>query len=222
MAYSRAELLLRMHQFEDNFVERKTVSDRKDWLKTAVAFANSTPEARDAILFIGVTDRGEIQDHNNQLDTLQKTFDREIQKAYPPIDYHVEIVDENSRVALAVIIPFSAKKPHFAGPAYIRRGSQSIEANEPQFKELIARRNSKVTRLLDLKGKVVTVMNSRYIGPHLSESFWGSNVRVWDCDQFMLTLATSLEPKDRSSFGLQDVELLFDHANNRPLIKLNR
>ena len=55
------ELLLRLRRFEDNFVERKTASDKKDWLKTIVAFANSTPTGQTATLFIGVTDDGEIE-----------------------------------------------------------------------------------------------------------------------------------------------------------------
>jgi predicted HTH transcriptional regulator len=58
MAYSKAKLIAPVHQFEDNFVARKTVSDRKEWFKIAVAFANSTPEARGEIFFIGVTDSG--------------------------------------------------------------------------------------------------------------------------------------------------------------------
>ncbi len=43
------ELLARMKRFEDNFAERKPLGDRKDWLKTAVAFANSTPEGKYAV-----------------------------------------------------------------------------------------------------------------------------------------------------------------------------
>jgi predicted HTH transcriptional regulator len=81
------ELLARMKSFEDNFVERKPLGDRKDWLRTAVAFANSTPEGKHAVMYLGVTDLGEIQEQNDNLDTLQKTLRKEIDKAYPTIDY---------------------------------------------------------------------------------------------------------------------------------------
>jgi predicted HTH transcriptional regulator len=68
------ELLARMKGFEDNFVERKPLGDRKDWLKTAVAFANSTPNGKYAVMYLGVTERGEIQEHNDNLDTVQRTL----------------------------------------------------------------------------------------------------------------------------------------------------
>jgi hypothetical protein len=47
------ELLLRLRSFEDAFVERKTKGDHIDWVKTIVAFANSTPVGFPAVLFIG-------------------------------------------------------------------------------------------------------------------------------------------------------------------------
>lgn len=40
---SDADLLSRLTAFEDSFVERKTIGDHKDWVKTAVAFANTAP-----------------------------------------------------------------------------------------------------------------------------------------------------------------------------------
>lgn len=42
--------------------------------------------------------------------------------------YVQQIVCENGRQALAVIVPYSARRPHFSGPAYIRRGSESLPA----------------------------------------------------------------------------------------------
>ena len=53
------ELLSRLKNFEDQFVERKTASDSKDWVKTAVAFANSAVEGLPCVLFIGAKDAGE-------------------------------------------------------------------------------------------------------------------------------------------------------------------
>jgi len=211
-----------MRRFEDNFVERKTISDRKDWLKTLVAFANSTPPDRDAVLFIGVTDKGEIEEHNNDLDTLQKTLDRELKKAYPPIEYHIEVVDERSRVALAIIIPCSSNKPHFSGASYIRRGSLSIAATEREFAELIARRNSVAARILEYKGRQVTVLNSPKNRIHPMESMWPGNTIVYDCDQFYVTLATGTQPQDRQSFPLSQIDISFDNQVNRLLIKIDR
>jgi predicted HTH transcriptional regulator len=61
-------LLLRLRNFEDNFVERKTSADSKDWLKTVVAFANSTPVGYPAVLFIGVKDDGTPEERTVNLD----------------------------------------------------------------------------------------------------------------------------------------------------------
>ena len=216
------DLLARMKRFEDSFVERKVLGDKKDWLKTAVAFANSTPEGKYAVMYVGVTDRGEIQEHSDDLDTLQKTLRKEIEKAYPLIDYFSTIIEENGRLALAVIFPHSKKQPHFAGPAYVRVGSESIPATEQKFNEMIARRNSKANKLLDHKGELVTVMNSTRINGQIHESGWGGLVRIHDCDDSALTLATGSDPKDRSMFPLSQVEVLFDHVQNRLLLKLDR
>ena len=50
------ELLLRLNNPEDSYVERKPLKQEGDWLQTAVAFANSTPINYPAVLFVGVND----------------------------------------------------------------------------------------------------------------------------------------------------------------------
>ncbi len=54
------ELLARLRQPEDNFTERKSegAASRAELRKTLVAFANSVPEGRTAVLYIGVDDDG--------------------------------------------------------------------------------------------------------------------------------------------------------------------
>ena len=53
------DLWSRMQNLEDHFVERKTLGDSKDWLKTVVAFANSAPNGYPCVLYIGVKDHDE-------------------------------------------------------------------------------------------------------------------------------------------------------------------
>jgi len=60
VSVTEQELLTRLRNFEDQFVERKTSSDGRDWVKTIVAFANSTPIDSFSVLFIGVRNSGEI------------------------------------------------------------------------------------------------------------------------------------------------------------------
>jgi predicted HTH transcriptional regulator len=72
MSLSDADFLARMKNFEDHLVERKTAKDDKDWKRTAVAFANSVPIGLPAVLYIGVTDDGEIQTPQANLDDIQE------------------------------------------------------------------------------------------------------------------------------------------------------
>ena len=160
---SDQDLLLRLRTFEDSFVERKSSSDKGGWLRTVVAFANSAPVGAPAVLFIGVADDGTIQSDIN-LETVQQKFSSVISKAYPPIATFPKVLEQGGKQFLAVIVPGSPERPHFAGRAYIRDGSQTKKASEPQFAELIAQRNSKARELLKWKGKGILL---RFHGPFL-------------------------------------------------------
>jgi hypothetical protein len=117
---------------------------------------------------------------------------------------------------------FSVIEGHPAGPSYIRVRSESVPANEQQFLELIARRNSVVNKILKYKWKWVTIVNSPRSNPRTGETMWPSMTTVFDCDQFGVTLATGDQPRDRQTFALERVELSFDHALDRLVIKLDR
>jgi hypothetical protein len=217
-----ADLLARIRRFEDHFVERKTASDKKDWLKTIVAFANSTPDGSTGVLFIGVTNEGVIEDKQNDLDAIQKTLNKELEKTYPRIQCRSHVIEENGRQALAVIVPPSSNRPHFSGPSFIRRFSETFEASKQEFDELVARRNSKTARILEYKGKQVTVINSPKNRIHPMESMWPGNTTLYDCDQFYVTLAIGTQPQDRQSFPLPQVDISFDNQIGRMHLKIDR
>jgi hypothetical protein len=199
-----AELLARLQNFEDHFVERKTSGDKKkDWLKTAVAFANSAPNGYQCVLYIGVKDSGEIETPQVNLDTLQKTFNQEMKNVYPPVPYLTKIVNDEGRQALAVIVFGSERRPHFSGLAYVRKGSESIDASEQQFEELIAQRNSKAARILQWKGKRVVVRE-------VPGTQWPEKTVVLDCDQFYVTVQKNADTPH--SFPLRRVEINFDNS----------
>jgi len=202
---NEADLLARMRNFEDHLVERKTISDQRDWKKTAVAFANSTPLGLPAILFIGVKNSGEIETPQQDLDGAQKKFNKSMQDVYPRVAYVPKIITENGRQALAVIIPGSESRPHFAGLSYVRRGSETFEASEQEFVSLIAQRSSKAARILLWKGRRVTVVD-------IPGSQWVEKTVVVDCDQFYATLQTNADwPR---SIPLRRIEISFDHSTN--------
>jgi hypothetical protein len=202
-----ADLIARLKNSEDHFVERKTSGDRKrDWLKTVVAFANSAPDGYPCVLYLGVKDSGEIETPQVNLDTLQKTFNQEMKNAYPPVPYLTKIVNDGGRQALAIIVLGSELRPHFAGLAYVRKGSETFDASEQQFDELIARRNSKAARILQWKGKNITA----FVRNEDSEIPWPKSTTLVDCDQFYVTIqAVPHEPPN--SYPLSRVEINFDN-----------
>jgi predicted HTH transcriptional regulator len=206
---SDADLLARMRNFEDHLVERKTIKDQKDWKKSVVAFANSAPVGLPAVLYIGVRDNGEIETPQPDLDEAQKKFNRQMERIYPRVAYIPKIINDNGRQALAVIIPGSELRPHFAGLSYVRKGSESFEASESQFAEMIAHRNSKAALLLEYKEKNVTV----FIKTKDSEIPWPTSTVLVACNQFYVTLK-KFDHEPPHSFPLSRVEISFDNLKN--------
>ncbi len=218
------DILLRLNAFEDAFVERKTASDSKDWLKTAVAFANTAPVGDPAILFIGVRNNGEIEGNAN-LDSLQRTLSEKLALAYPSIYYLPKVLHQNGKQFLAVIIPGSAERPHFAGPAYVRDGSQSVVSSPKQFDLLVAERSSKVREILKWKDKTVTIRLSTQKNMQvvlvLGTSGGGMLAgTIVDCNQFYLTVESIVEKNSLISFPLNAIEINFDHRERRLELRL--
>jgi hypothetical protein len=170
---------------EDNLTERKTSSDAGDWLKTVVAFANSAPLDRYGVLYIGVTDRGEVEPNVN-LDQLQKTLKRRVEAAYPPISYQTRVLNDGDRSYLCVLVAGSAARPHFAGAAFVRIGCQTIDATQSEYDRLISQRNSKTYKILQYRGNAVGVDFTRS-GPAAIQQGRVASMAVWhvvDCSGF--------------------------------------
>lgn len=153
------ELRLRIADHEDNFTERKPEgASAGEFRRTLVAFANSIPEGRTGLLLIGVHDKGGVLGCTNP-DSVQKTI-RKIceQDCYPPIAFTSEVIAAQPGPVVAVLVPFSANRPHFSGSAFVRRGSESVVASEQVFNELIYSRTAKAAAILKLKNQVVIVI----------------------------------------------------------------
>ena len=210
---SDGDILARLRNFEDNFVERKTSADKKGWLKTTVAFANSVPEGYPGILFIGVADDGSIEG-TVDLETLQKTYNQIIDQAYPSIYALPRVLSEQGKQFLAVLVPGSPLRPHFAGKAYVRNGPETKEASEEQYANLIASRNSKASEILKWKGKPVSVEHMRTEHVHTMGAVthtWDGAV-VNDCNQFYVTI----EYDSRlTAIPLSRVEISYVHPKNQ-------
>jgi predicted HTH transcriptional regulator len=140
---------------EDYLLERKTKNDLKDLLKTLVAFANSVRPGHVAKILIGERDDGTPEDLDP--DVVQKTVRKEADKIYPPIIWRSAVYGKAGRQCVRVEIEHSGDTPHFGGPAWVRRGSVTVEATEEEFQRLINLRSSLVFELEQWVGKPVTL-----------------------------------------------------------------
>lgn len=148
---TRQQILEMLGDSEGPLLERKPARvNLREIRQTVCAFANSLTEGQEAVLFIGMRDDGGIEGCQDT-DSLQKSIRDACEKhCYPPIAYRVEVLHERQNV-VAVVIPASDRRPHFSGPAYVRRGSESVAASPEMFDELIWSHNDKAAVLLSYK-----------------------------------------------------------------------
>src|SRR5262249_22526981 len=99
---------------------------------------------------------------------------------YPSLYHCSRILSVEGKNVLAVIVPGSAARPHFAGQSYIRTGSKSVAASETQFNDLIAQRLSIPYEILKWKGKKVTLSRpQRFTGSIIT--YYTQDKVVIDC-----------------------------------------
>jgi len=156
-------LSARLADLEDGLIERKQGFYNNDEIRKAVvSFANSVPEGRTAVLFIGVANDGTVTGISaDEAEKVQQRIRRICEEdCFPPIAIHLTDVittTDGKHVAAFEFGP-SKSRPHFAGHAYIRVGSESIKASDSKLDELIARKNTKAGRLLTAKDKYERVI----------------------------------------------------------------
>ena len=215
MDISDADLIAKLTITEDPFTERKSNSDRAGWLKTVVAFANSTPIDQPAVLFVGVDNAGAICPTNGRIEDLMKSFSDYIAKhVYPPVYTFPKELRHGGLSCLAVIVPGSARRPHFAGQSYIRDGTQTREASEDQFAQLIAFRQGKAGKILGHLGEAVNLYDLLPIGKDGRNQFKprGEGWVLVDCDVHFVTIGRGTSKK---TIPLEWLDLAFDHAHGR-------
>jgi len=221
---TKAELIALFASKEDNFLERKSQGVKAEELRrTAVAFANSVPDGRAAVIFIGVDDHtGKARGITNT-DALQQRVRRVLESdCYPPILFSSEVISAEDKDILAVVIPASANKPHFAGPSYVRVGSQSRVASREQLDELIFSRIDPCRMLLALRNQPVTVHAIGYklgdLRP-LADSHYRErhDCHVTGCNAQSVSLHSIISGRNFSE-PLAWVTITHDHERNRPLL----
>src|SRR3989442_5803 len=115
---------------EDNLIERKVESDKKDILKTLIAFANSVKPGQTATLLIGERNDGTVQGVADP-DAMQKHVNRLCKEdIYPPLThYRCYEYEKDGKKCVRVEIQHDGETPRFGGPAWIRKGSETIVAS---------------------------------------------------------------------------------------------
>jgi schlafen family protein len=213
----------RLVSLEDGFTERKLEGVRPAELRrTLVAFANSVPEGRTAVLFIGVADDGKVVGVSNA-DDFQKKIRRLAQEeCYPPIAITSEVVASNGRNVLAVEVPASSNRPHFAGLAYVRQGSESVQATPELFEQLVASRVTKAGAILRLKGQPITVVAlGKELGAtkKLMDSLYRARheCRVEDCTAQYVRLH-DISTQRNVTEPWENVTVTYDEERYRPML----
>lgn len=214
------DLRARVSDQEDNFVERKSQGIKPAEIRaTLCAFANSVPEGRTAILYIGVANDGSIIGCDNT-DALQKRVMENADDCYPPISWSSEVLRLQDSDIVAVVVSASRSRPHFTGGAYVRVGSSTRKASKAQFDELVASRNSKTAAILNMRDQVISVVGVGHrIGStrpmsdrHYHEQ---AECRVVTCDTHRVQLM-QINNGATYSEGLDRIEVSYDHEKYRP------
>ncbi len=213
--------------WEDNLLERKPESDLKDLLKTLVAFANSVKPGHTAVLLIGEKDDGTVKGLKNP-DNIQKVVRKNCDKIYPGIIWRSSVYKNENLDCVRVEIEYSGDTPHFGGPAWIRKGSESIKASDEMFQRLIESRLGIVRELSKWINKKVTVYGEISTVPKpvferlskrdpvitFSHRWEGKDTeaKLIFTNNFWITLERDGE---KISEPLKKITLGFDNKNNR-------
>lgn len=216
----------RLEDREDRFTERKPEGAGKaDFKRTIVAFANSVPSNRTAVLFVGVADSGAILGVTN-IDQLQKLIRKIAEnECYPPIYVGMEVIDVEGKSVLGVTVDSSPNRPHFAGPAYVRRNAESVAATSALYEELILSRDDKRRTLLEWRGQFCTVTGiSKQLGfPFPMEQNYSDTAEA-KIEEVTAHYVRFRKVSSAAGFTepLSVLKLSWDDKNDRPWIYVTR
>jgi hypothetical protein len=115
---------------------------------------------------------------------------------------------------VAVIAIGSELRPHFAGPEYVRRGSESSEASQVQLDLPIAQRSSKLYRVAQNINQPMT-LNIKHNQANRTFPVTKEAGTIQGCNESWVTVhRESLEPPQLFSFPL-DRSIGWDHQYRR-------
>lgn len=216
------ELRRRVTDCEDSLTERKSTGSFHEIIRTVVAFANSVPDNRTGVLYIGVSNNGDIIGVNNP-EKLQKTV-RNIceNECYPPIWANIVALPFDAKTIISVEVPYSKDKPYFSGHAFVRRGSETRKVSDELLNELIFHRIDKCRYILKHKD---TVWRVEAIAKHLGDSIDLSDSRYREAADCRIEEVTphfvrfkNISNNSYFTEELNFINISWDEGRNRPKI----
>lgn len=118
--------------------------------------------------------------------------------------------DSAGKQCLRVEIEYSGDTPHFGGPAWIRKGSESVLASDAEFQRLINIRTSIVRELDQWLGRDVTLEIRTTYGDSTRAKL--IEARITFVNQFYLTAQFNSE---QFSYPLKIITLTRDDRKDR-------
>ena len=215
-----------LRQPEGRLLERKLEgASRSDYRKALVAFANSVGEDEVGVLVVGVQDDGTVRGVSDA-DSLQRKLRSLAQKdCYPPIDVTIDVVNDAGLHVVAVQVRHSRNRPHFAGPAFVRTGSESVNATERQYEELIASRHEICGAILARKNDtwIVRTYGRRLDNPKPLEDTYSEHAKcvIVECTAQFVKLK-KLDSGIHASVSLRAVEVSWDDMLHCPLLLIHK
>jgi hypothetical protein len=151
-----------------------------------VAFANSALANKPGILYVGVNDKGEVL-QDKAAESWQHDITAWGNGCFPELSVIPRTLRKDRKEFLAVVVPLSEARPHFARPAFKRQGARTIAASQQEIDEWIAYRNSKARLILEWKDRKVTV---RLVRINIGRGMFteGGEHTVIGCNSHFVTL----------------------------------
>src|SRR5438093_2489417 len=139
---------------------------------------------------------------------------------FPELPVIPRTLTKDGKEFLAVVVPLSEARPHFARPSFKRQGAKTIPASQQETDEWIAYRNSKAPFILDWKHKTIHLQQ-------LKEGIGGSifdesgAYTLIDCNPWFVTLH-KLGSGVQKTFPLSAVDLKMNDVKVNELMLVYR
>jgi hypothetical protein len=117
---------------------------------------------------------------------------------------------------VAVVVFPSKNRPHFAGPAFVRIGSESVNASTQLFEELITSRSDKARQMLQYRDSDTAVL-IELPSPYNRTDVMRFQCKVTDCNPHYATFA-EITGGNVHSINIDNMGLRWEGQMNMPLI----